>query len=256
MGLYSSTYRNRLGSGDSWSNRAGSMGETYHQGGGSSTQQRVMDVLRSKGQDPWITPEGKISTNPREGTSGYIGYGAGRTGGSVGGSNRLAQIIYEKNLAAEKEMKARDTEQAALNKQAYESGMMSDEEYQALESKGFETTRAQFGHVGREFGERAYGRVNVGALRAGARDIKMREAEAIGGGVRELGLERLRRKSEASRIYAGAEQTRQSQYQIPRYDIPPTMGMGDMATAIGGASEPVAPPPVRSDLMSGLMRRR
>ncbi|MCK4422944.1 MAG: hypothetical protein KAV18_02610 [Candidatus Omnitrophica bacterium] len=152
----------------------------------------------------------------------------------VSSYNRLAKLIYEKNLAAEKEMKARDTEQAALNKQAYEAGMMSDEEYQGLESKGFETTRAQFGHVGREFGETAYGRLNTGALRAGAREIKMKEAEAIGGGVRELGLERLRRKSEASRIYAGAEQTRQSQYQIPRYDIPQTMDPVTRATAIGG----------------------
>ena len=161
----------------------------------------------------------------------------------VSSYNRLAKLIYEKNLAAEKEMKARDTEQAALNKQAYEAGMMSDEEYQGLESKGFETTRAQFGHVGREFGETAYGRLNTGALRAGAREIKMKEAEAIGGGVRELGLERLRRKSEASRIYSQAEQTRQSQYQIPRYDIPQTMDPVSRATAIGGSvAQPTAQP--------------
>ena len=247
MGLYSSTYRNRLGSGDSWSDRAGSMGETYSQPAGGYGRREVRHGERYTGggssltrwdanKNSWVTEEEFAS-----GTSG-----GGGTGSSLGGGNRLAQIIYEKNLAAEKEMKARDAEQAKLNLAAREAGMMSQEEYEGLESKGFDVTRAQFGHVGREFGERAYGRVNIGALRAGARDIKMREAEAIGSGVRELGLERLRRKSEASRIYAGAEQTRQSQYQIPRYDIPPTMGMGDMATAIGGSPEPVAsPPPIR-----------
>lgn len=151
-----------------------------------------------------------------------------------GAGNRLAEIIFKKNQAAQAEQLKRDKEQAALNKQAYESGLMSNEEYQALESKSFEATRAQFGNVGREFGEGAYGRVNTGALRAGARDIKMREAGAIGSGVRELGLERLRRKSEASRVYSGAEQTRQSQFQIPRYDIPDTLGQAGMATAIGG----------------------
>lgn len=157
---------------------------------------------------------------------------------AVGAGNRLANIIFQKNKAAEAEQVKRDQEQAALNRQAYESGLMSDEEYQALESKGFETTRAQFGQVGREFGETAYGRVNTGALRAGARDIKLREAEAIGGGVRELGLERLRRKSEASRIYSQAEQTRQSQFQIPRYDIPDTFGQTQQATAIAGPTAP------------------
>lgn len=199
-----------------------------------STRSRIMDILRRKGQNPYISASGGISTSARGGA------------GVSGGGNRLAKIIYDKNLAAEKEMKARDAEQAALNKQAYESGMMPNEEYQALESKGFEATRAQFGNVGREFGETAYNRLNTGALRAGARDIKMREAEAIGSGVRELGLARLRRKSEASRIYAGAEQTRQSQFQQPRYKIPETMGMGDRATAISGP-EPVSstPAPVR-----------
>lgn len=164
------------------------------------------------------------------------------TGTPGGAGSKLAKLIADRNAAAEKEAQARDKEQARLNKIAYESMFMSQPEYEALERKGFETTRAQYGQVGREFGESAYGQVNIGALRAGARDIKMGEAEAIGRGVTELGIERGRRRGAAGQWYAGAEQTRQSQFEIPRYEIPGTFGQEEMATAIGGPTAPTTAP--------------
>lgn len=255
----------KLGSGDTWgtftrkspsgettthSARAGSGGRVPTSGGGSSTQQRVMDVLRSKGMDPWITPEGKISTNPREGTSGYIGYGAGRV------SSGFTEAIRKQKEEAEKKAEAEYQQAKAAIDAAYQAGLMTDTEYQDALNESFKTTRAQYGVAAQGLTESAYGQVNVGAVKGQLATLRGQEAEAIGRGERDVRFQRAEQRATAAEKKAAGYMDLYKTREIPGQTLPAGLSRGETTAILSGPTPTVAPPPpVRSDFMSGPMRR-
>lgn len=165
---------------------------------------------------------------------GTVGATSGYAAGTPSAQTRLAEEIYKQNQAAA----GREQEQYAKGEssveEAYKKGLMSNEEYQRRQSEQVETTRAQYGHLGREFAESRYGQVNIGAVRAGAQDIKRQEAEAIIGGERALRSEQAGRETSAAGTRAQSYLDLYRAREIPAYDIPKEFGPEAALTAMRG----------------------